>query len=335
MTEQTPRTDELQVVIDANGLEQETRIALKNAFDPFYHQAAEWKEKAEGLVVTSADQIEQMAQAREARLALKEIRVAVEKKRKELKEDSLRKGKAIDGIANVLKDLITPIESHLELQEKFIEIQQEAARKELKQKRSQELAQYGTNPDFYQLADMTEAEYQAILDAAKYMDQKRKDDERKAEEAKKEAARLAEEKRIADEQERIRLAEENKKLKAQVKEVKTELKQTVEVLKETKTVLQQEKKAFEGFTTGATQAAKIDTPKTGATNSPELFTRAAADPKQDLIRMNRLIFEIQAIQIPEMETEAGKKLAQSIDTLLKKVVTYSQEHLDLKNGKIL
>ena len=334
MTEQTPKTDELQVVIDQNGLEQETRIALKNAFDPFYLQTAEWKQKAEGLVVTDATQVQEMAEAREARLALKDIRVNVEKKRKELKEDSLRKGKAIDSIANVLKDLITPIEGHLELQEKFVEIQQEAARKELKLKRSQELGQYGTNPDFYQLADMSEEEYQAILDAAIYMANKKKEDERKAEEARQEAARLAEEKRKADEAERIRLAEENKKLKAQVKEVKTELKQTTEVLKETKTVLQQEKKAFEGFATGAGLAYKngaIDT----RTPKKEAPARAAVDPRMDVANMNKVVLELQAIQIPEMETETGKKLAQGIKTLLAKVVAYTNEHIDQKAGKIL
>ena len=100
MNTETQTSNELQIVIDQNGLEQETRIALKNAFDPFYIQASEWKSKALALTVTDASQIKEMVDAREARLVLKGIRIDVEKTRKTLKEDSLRKGKAIDTIAN-------------------------------------------------------------------------------------------------------------------------------------------------------------------------------------------------------------------------------------------
>ena len=45
----------------------------------------------------------------------------LKKVRKELKEESLRKGKAIDGVANIIKFLIEPVEKYLEDQEKFIE----------------------------------------------------------------------------------------------------------------------------------------------------------------------------------------------------------------------
>ena len=70
MNTETQTSNELQIVIDQNGLEQETRIALKNAFDPFYIQASEWKSKALALTVTDASQIKEMVDAREARLAL-------------------------------------------------------------------------------------------------------------------------------------------------------------------------------------------------------------------------------------------------------------------------
>ena len=337
MTEETTN-NELQVVIDQNGLEQETRIALKNAFDPFYNQAKEWEEKALALNVTREDQIQEMTDAREARLALKGIRVSVEKKRKELKEDSLRKGKAIDSIAGVLKDLIEPIETHLELQEKFVEIQEEKRKTELRIKRTNELLQFKwegislVNPDFYSLDEMDEDQYQAVLGATEYALKKKKEDQEKAEADRKAAAEAAETKRIADDAARKKLEEENKKLRSQVREVKTELKNTTEVLKETKTELTQEKVAFTGFATGLTSAA----PKTEYEQRNERINEkfSADDEKQDVDKVLKLIADIRAIAIPDMNTPKGSSLGLSIKVLLKKVTDYAEGHIKPATGKI-
>lgn len=336
MTEVTNNTsNELQVVIDQNGLEQETRIALKNAFDPFYRQASQWKERAEGLVVTSPDQIQEMSDAREARLALKEIRVNVEKKRKELKEDSLRKGKAIDAIAGVLKELIEPIEKHLQAQEDFIEIQETARKTDLKLQRHGELAALETNPDFYNLAEMSEEEYQQILDAAKYMANKRKEDARKAEEARLQAIEDQRKAAEAAEAERIRLAEENKKLRTQVKEVKSELKETKEVLKETEVKANIQEKTFEGFIQGSTSGFTKESkpskePKTGPASQ---VTTIDPDEAKDIEDLRKMISEIQAIWIPYFRTAKGKALSQAVRILLKKTSDYAEQHLKTP-GKI-
>lgn len=53
------------------------------------------------------------------------MRIEIEKTRKSLKEQSLRKGQAIDAIARFLTSLISPIEDHLRLQEDFLKIQEE------------------------------------------------------------------------------------------------------------------------------------------------------------------------------------------------------------------
>lgn len=338
MTEETTTNNELQVVIDQNGLEQETRIALKNAFDPFYNQAKEWQEKALALTVTREDQIQEMTDAREARLALKGIRVSVEKKRKELKEDSLRKGKAIDSIAGVLKDLIEPIEDLLEKQEKFVEIREAERKAELKIKRTNELLQFKwegialVNPDFYNLEEMDEDQYQAVVAATEYTLKKKQEDLQKAEEDRKAAAAAAETKRIADEAARKKLEEENKKLRSQVREVKTELKNTTEVLKETKTELTQEKVAFTGFATGLGSAA----PKTEYEQRNERINQkfSADDEKKDVENLLKLIEDIRAISIPDMNTPKGNSLTGYVKVLLKKVVDYTEGHIKPESGKI-
>lgn len=120
--------NQLQVIVDESGLETTKAKVLLEKFRDYFDIAAEWETKAKTLVVTNEFQTAEMAMARTGRLFLRDKRLSVEKCRKELKEQSLREGKAIDGIANVLKSVIVPIEEYLEKQEKFVEIRADAER---------------------------------------------------------------------------------------------------------------------------------------------------------------------------------------------------------------
>jgi hypothetical protein len=200
------QTNALVMRINEIQLTPETADSLKEKFLPFYTLAGSWEKKAGTLVVTDAAQVEEMAQAREARLALKDIRVNVEKARKELKEDSLRKGKAIDNIAGMIKGLIEPIEAHLEQQEKFVEIQEAARRRALQKERAEQLLPYGANPEFYNLADMPEAGFVQLLEASRTAYNQKQIDDAQAIKDKEEAAR-------ADAAERDRLRVENERLR--------------------------------------------------------------------------------------------------------------------------
>jgi len=120
------------IVKDSGLVESKAKILLEN-FSNYFEIAADWEKKAKMIVVTNANQMAEMKMARTGRLFLREKRIAIEKTRKQLKEQSLREGKAIDGIANILKALIVPIEEYLERQEKFVEIKaaEEAERKRI------------------------------------------------------------------------------------------------------------------------------------------------------------------------------------------------------------
>jgi uncharacterized membrane protein YqiK len=122
-------TNQLAVIVNESGLEKSKADVLLENFSDYFKLAGEWERKAKVLEVTDASQVAEMKMAREGRLFLKEKRVALEKTRKALKEQALREGKAIDGIANVLKALIVPIEQYLDEQEHFVE-RQEAERAE-------------------------------------------------------------------------------------------------------------------------------------------------------------------------------------------------------------
>lgn len=120
--------NQLQIIVKESGLESTKAKYILNQFQDYFEIASEWEKKAKSLVVTNESQVAEMEMARTGRLFLREKRIAVETARKNLKEQSLREGKAIDGIANVLKALIVPIEEYLEHQEKFVEIREEAKR---------------------------------------------------------------------------------------------------------------------------------------------------------------------------------------------------------------
>ena len=111
-----------QVIIQESGLEATKAKFILENFQNYFEVADEWTRKANMIVVTNENQKADMQMARTGRLFLREKRIAIEKARKELKEQALREGKAIDGIANVLKALIVPIEEYLEKQERFVEI---------------------------------------------------------------------------------------------------------------------------------------------------------------------------------------------------------------------
>ncbi len=130
--------NELEVIVKESGLDKTKAQVLLDNFTGYFEIASEWEKKAKVIVVTNASQKADMDMARVGRLFLREKRIKIEKTRKELKEQSLREGKAIDGIANVLKALIVPIEEYLGAQEKFVEIKAaeiaEIARMEMEEK---------------------------------------------------------------------------------------------------------------------------------------------------------------------------------------------------------
>jgi DNA repair exonuclease SbcCD ATPase subunit len=121
--------NKLEVIVRESGLESTKAQFILMQFQDYFAIAAAWEIKAKGIVVTDDSQKAEMQMARAGRLFLKEKRVAIEKSRKELKEQALREGKAIDGIANVLKALIVPIEEYLDQQEHFVELREAAAEK--------------------------------------------------------------------------------------------------------------------------------------------------------------------------------------------------------------
>lgn len=242
--------NKLLQIVKTSGLEQTKADFILQKFQDYFHIAADWEMKAKALVVTNPGQIAEMKMAREGRLFLKGKRVEIERSRKELKEQSLREGRAIDGIANVLKALIEPTEEYLERQERFVEIQEEERRKLLKEKREVEMRELGAVPELYDLEHMDEETYASIIQAAKDMIARQKEAERKAEEER--IAKEKEQERIRVENERLRreaeekgrqMAEERAKAEAEQKRLREEAEKREEEAREREAKLKAEQEA--------------------------------------------------------------------------------------------
>jgi hypothetical protein len=337
--------NELLQVVETSGLEQQTSNYIKEKFLPFFEQTEQWKKKANELIVTDVSQVHEMKMARTARLALKEIRVNADKTRKELKEDSLRYGKAVQGVYNVIEYLITPIEKHLQEQEDFIVIQEAKRKAELKSVREMELQPFAEFvPIGLNFGDMSEDDYQKTLNGAKLQLQQKIEAEQKAE-----AERLAKEKQEAEERERVRI--ENEKLKAEAEEKErlfqqerakadAERKALEEKARKDKAEadakLQAEKEAKEKLEKelrAKAEAERKEKIELAAKEAAELKAKQEADRKAksapDKAKLIDIAVKIDNFELPDVKSEEAKSILIDVKTLLKKVSTYINERASL------
>ena len=157
----------LEIITRAD-VEPGTATQLQETFTAMFADAAKWLDAAKKIIVTDISQTREMKMARETRLTLRKTRCDIENTRKSLKADALAKGKAIDGIANILKALIEPVEAHLQEQEDFAKRAEEQRRAELHATRKLALSAYiSTDGMTTDLSMMSQEQFDAMLTGAK------------------------------------------------------------------------------------------------------------------------------------------------------------------------
>lgn len=199
--------ESLHTAIQKLQFPQDVALDFQSQFAPFEKQAREWEAKAKALVVTDISQVEEMKQAREARLALRRIRLDVDKKHKEMKADALRKGQMLDLIKRTLDGYITPLEAHLQAQEDFAEVQAAKRKQQLYDERLEALAPCRTPGDMLHtlpLGEMDGAAFEAMLVGLQAAKEAREAKAHADEQARKEAEQKAKEERERAQQERER-----------------------------------------------------------------------------------------------------------------------------------
>jgi hypothetical protein len=182
--------DKLALAIRDAQLEPASAQELLNQFAPLMAEARKLANTAKGIDVKAEDDALGMKLARTTRLAFRDVRVRTERLRKTLKEDSLRRGKAIDGVCRVVEYLIVPIEEKLEAMENLAATKAAERAAKLKADREELLRPYSISTEFYSLEAMPEDAFARLLDDTRraheakiqqrIAEQKARDDEIKA-----------------------------------------------------------------------------------------------------------------------------------------------------------
>ncbi len=209
---------QLVQIVQQNNLHADTALSLQSAFAPFFKQARDVIEKSRSIVVTDASQEMEMKMARLCRLKLRDIRVAAEKKRKELKDEYVRGGRAIDGFNAILLHISQSEETRLQQQEDFVATKEAERKAALKADREKILTAIQVDPNLYALSEMAEETFQQLVEGTKLA--RAADAERKR---KEEAERIEREAKEQAERERIRLENERLKKEAAEQEAKARL----------------------------------------------------------------------------------------------------------------
>ncbi len=211
----TEAAEDLRTKVGELKISAEERDLLCGQFLPFYQKSLQWARDA-GQIATIEDRKEQSKKARELRLKVRKARVATEKKHKELKEDVLHRGRAIDGLKNTVLKLTKPVEADLKEIEDYAAIEEKKRKDELEASRGEELDRYAFNYKFMSLGEMEEESYQGLLQTAKDAHDNRQRIERQEAEQKRkeiEEQEALERERIAKEKaEQERLRAENERL---------------------------------------------------------------------------------------------------------------------------
>lgn len=347
---EAPANDRLSVAIC--DLEPDSALALRACFNDMFGQADKWIESARTIRVTSIEQKREMKLARESRLALREIRVNAEKKRKQLKEDSLRRGKAIDGIANILKDLIEPIEAYLLEQEQFAERFEAARKGALREARMQALLALGADASVYSdLGEAVETSWEKILSdaqaakAAREAEALRLEEERiaveRAEAERREAARIAAEKAEAEraERERIQTAENarlaaecarleavakadreaaEKALREQREKARQEAEAVAAMARKEREEAEAQAKAVQAEAERVARELAAEKAKEEARLAAQKAAQEAAARAPDREKLLAFAAAIASVEVPEMATAEGKKVrAKIVDQMAK------------------
>jgi len=152
---------------------------IRSAFQTYRNQLAAIREQALSIVVTDENDVEGMAKARQFRLQLVPVRTGTDKKRKELKQESLDMGRAIDGGAKVIINDIEAVEAHLLLQETFKQRAEEARLDERMNARLKELEPYreAYNPIASEIRTMSDEQFKQTLTVAEVMLERKKEQE--------------------------------------------------------------------------------------------------------------------------------------------------------------
>ncbi len=321
----------LEKAVTETGLTVDGIHSLRTAFAPHFIKFAEVREAAKGVPANAPKA------ARELRLELKAIRVAADKTREELKADSLRRGRAIDGVNAVLVYELMPIEKALKDIEDAEEIAEAKRKAALKASRSEQLQPYCRDISMYRLDECSEEAFLELLRVSKVVHEtevaataKREADIILAEKAAREA-QAKREKEAAETQAKLRA--ENERLAAVAAKERAAREESERVARlaaaEREAKARKEREAIEAklkeerqklAATEAAIKAKEDEIAKRVADEKAAQRKAAAAP--DKHKLSAMAEAVRLISVPALTSDAGIALKNKISEQVAKFAAW-------------
>lgn len=204
------KIQEATIVLSGEGPDIETldRADAPAIWAGYKSEFEKLKESADQALLADPSLPLTSKQARLSRLAIRQVRLAIESKRKELGEVYLRKTQAINSEAKALKELIEPYKAKLLEIEGYAERIEAERKAKLSSERVEAISKFTQVSSAINYAELTDEEFDRMLADAEAAYNLRQAEAKRVEEV-----RLAREKIEAEERERVRL--ENEKLRAE------------------------------------------------------------------------------------------------------------------------
>ena len=318
------------ILVTPDNVEKSAAVALKDNFQEHFKEAEALRLRAADLAFDEGDPLPGMREARALRLELRAVRVAAEKTRKSMKEESLRTGKAIDGLYNLLAYAIVPLEESLAEKEAFAVRQREQQRAELRAGRDKQLAGLPyPGEGTIDLADLDALVFDQLLQDAKDLADMRRKREEEAE-----LARIAEKKRLQEEREAKRLAEEAEQKRvleeskareaALAAKLAEEQKQRAEIEAQQKAAAAKaakERAELEAEAKALRDAAAAKAAKEREAELERVAAEKRAATAPDREKLSAFVVDVRALRVPRVST---KKAAAVSDEITAKVEAFAK-----------
>lgn len=322
---------QLVEIVQASGIVMTEGESIIASFSVLHNEALTLIADSNEITVVDENDKEGMEKAAVARKSLKRLRGEVEDNRVSFKEGYIKKGRAVDDIAKMVKGLIEPVEKKLDDMEKTgIRAATERREKTIHDRfeaRVERLKPYVTDVTLvFGVKDMPDESFEKLLETSKTAHEAR-------------MQKIAEEKEIADKaaaakiEEDKRIREENEKLKREQAERDEKDRIEREARAETDRVHKAEEDERLRIEREARESAERELQeKKDAEQRAENERRAEEDRQKEFARqaglapdkekLHNFAEEIRNLVAPFGLSEAGQKIA--IETT-KKLIALSQE----------
>lgn len=306
MNKETVKAIDITSELVATGVEEDAAKALLAAYGMPLNEAGAILSTYKDIKVKDESQAYLMAEARQKRLKLRDIRIAVGKRHDELKADILKQGNAIDFVARTVRQYIEPAEVYLENQEKFAERAATMRKAELIIKRTTELLKYTDDTSMYNFENMADDAFEMLLKQLKAQRAQEELDRMEREQVAQAEAERAEKERAAT----LKAAETARKAAEKLARAEALKRRAAEKVADIERARREE---LEEAELKRADAERIEFQQKEIARLELLDTQKKAAAAPDKEKLNAYVMAMATVAAPELSSDPGNAVLARIE----------------------